>query len=115
MAGIYIQVWIREQAETVLKLSLNDPHPRLHWAAFKVIKWFTTKSRIKENVSYLNKFLPRVVAIFKSTSIYPRIQVCVLIYVHKQSQQVELCHLNELTCLCMFELLSIMLLQQFFN
>ncbi|XP_054823998.1 importin subunit beta-3-like [Prosopis cineraria] len=65
---------IRDHAERVLEISLTDPHPRVLWAAIEVIRCLTTDSD-QEHVRYLNNFVPRLVTIIRSASIYPRIQL----------------------------------------
>ncbi|KAI9089360.1 hypothetical protein K1719_029639 [Acacia pycnantha] len=68
---------IREQTERVVDISLADPHPRVRWAAIEAILSFSDddSDHDKEHVRFLNKFLPRLVAIIRSSaSIYPRVQ-----------------------------------------
>ncbi|XP_028764276.1 importin-5-like [Neltuma alba] len=67
------QEMICDQAQKLLDISLTDPHPRVHWAAIEAIIEIITDSH-QEHVRYLNKFLPRLVTIIKSASIYPRVQ-----------------------------------------
>ncbi|KAI9089188.1 hypothetical protein K1719_029467 [Acacia pycnantha] len=65
---------IPEQTERVVDISLDDPHPRVRWAAIQVIL-SSLLDHPKEHVQYLIKFLPRLVTIIRSSaSIYPRVQ-----------------------------------------
>ncbi|XP_054790195.1 importin subunit beta-3-like isoform X1 [Prosopis cineraria] len=65
---------ICDHAERVLEISLTDAHPRVLWAAIDAIICLTSDSDQK-HVRYLNKFVPRLVAIIRSASIYPRLQL----------------------------------------
>ena len=72
--AIIVQDVTRELAEPMLNKSLSDPHHRVLCSALEVILRLIKGSAIKD-VSFLKKFLPRIVTVFTSTSIYPRLQV----------------------------------------
>ncbi|KAI9089291.1 hypothetical protein K1719_029570 [Acacia pycnantha] len=87
---------ICEQTQRVVDISLDDPHPRVRWAAIQVIL-SSIPDRPKVRVPYLNKFLPRLVNIIRSSaSIYPRVKLKATIAARRLSTQFgnELLKLN---------------------
>ncbi|XP_028764277.1 ran-binding protein 6-like [Neltuma alba] len=71
-----------DHAERVLEISLTDRHPRVLWAAIEAIICLITDSD-QEHVQYLNKFLPGLVTIIRSSSIYPRVQLHAAIVIRR--------------------------------
>ncbi|KAI9089109.1 hypothetical protein K1719_029388 [Acacia pycnantha] len=74
---------IREQTQRVVDISLDDPHPRVRWAAIEVIL-SSISDDPKVRVTYLIEFLPGLVNIIRSSaSIYPRVKLKATIAVRR--------------------------------
>ncbi|KAI9095284.1 hypothetical protein K1719_026318 [Acacia pycnantha] len=70
-----------EQAEGVVDISLADPHRRVLCAAIDLITCLV-KDFDEDQVKYVTKFVPRLVTIIRSSSIYPSIQLRATMAVH---------------------------------
>ncbi|KAI9089381.1 hypothetical protein K1719_029660 [Acacia pycnantha] len=70
-----------EQAERVINISLADPHRRVLFAAIDLIICLV-KDFGKDQLKHLTKFVPRLVTIIRSSSIYPSIQLRATTAIH---------------------------------
>ncbi|KAK4278153.1 hypothetical protein QN277_016041 [Acacia crassicarpa] len=70
-----------EQAETVINISLADPHRHVLVAAIDLII-LLVKEFGQDQVKHLTKFVPRLLTIIRSSSIYPSIQLRATTAIH---------------------------------
>ncbi|KAK4262423.1 hypothetical protein QN277_027984 [Acacia crassicarpa] len=70
-----------EEAEKVINISLADPHRRVLFAAIDLIICLV-KDFGKDQLKHLSKFVPRLVIIIRSSSIYPSIQLRATTAIH---------------------------------
>ncbi|KAK4278152.1 hypothetical protein QN277_016040 [Acacia crassicarpa] len=79
--GCVHETIMTEQAETVINISLADPHRHVLVAAIDLIICLV-KEFGKDQVKHLTKFVPRLLTIIRSSSIYPSIQLRATTAIH---------------------------------
>ncbi|KAI9089140.1 hypothetical protein K1719_029419 [Acacia pycnantha] len=79
--GVVHETIMIEQAERVINISLADPHRRVLCAAIDLITCLV-KDFGEDQVKYITKFVPILVTIIRSSSIYPSIQLRATMAIH---------------------------------